>query len=128
MSRIAKTPIELPSGVDISIKDSEVKVKGPKGNLSLQLHSNVNLEQEEKTIVVKPASDSDIPMAGTFQAFRSRRQVRRNWWSGVVTSSRSARLLRKSGRSVHRSLTRARVFGIQTNAWCAKRPRKPDVR
>ncbi len=68
MSRIAKAPIELPSGVDIDIKDSEVKVKGPKGNLSLQLHSNVNLEQEEKTVIVKPASDSDIPMAGTFRS------------------------------------------------------------
>lgn len=68
MSRIAKAPIELPSGVDITIKGSEVSVKGPKGNLELKLHDSVSLEQEDKTIMVKPAKDSDVPMAGTFRS------------------------------------------------------------
>ena len=68
MSRIAKAPIELPSGVEIKIAGSEVSVKGPKGNLVQQLHPCVSLEQEDKTITVKPASDSDIPMAGTFRS------------------------------------------------------------
>jgi len=68
MSRIAKAPIELPSGVEIKIAGSEVSVKGPKGNLVQQLHPAVNVEQEDKTITVKPASDSDIPMAGTFRS------------------------------------------------------------
>ena len=68
MSRIAKAPIELPSGVEIKFNDSEVSVKGPKGNLVQQLHANISLEQEDKTITVKPANDSDIPMAGTFRS------------------------------------------------------------
>ena len=68
MSRIAKAPIELPSGVEIKIAASEVSVKGPKGNLVQKLHPAVSLEQEDKTITVKPASDSDIPMAGTFRS------------------------------------------------------------
>lgn len=68
MSRIAKAPIELPSGVEIKFNDSEVSVKGPKGNLVQTLHANVSLEQEDKTITVKPAKDSDIPMAGTFRS------------------------------------------------------------
>ena len=68
MSRIAKSPIELPSGVEIKFNDSEVSVKGPKGNLVQALHANVSLEQEDKTITVKPANDSDIPMAGTIRS------------------------------------------------------------
>ena len=68
MSRIAKTPIELPAGVEVKIQDREVKVKGPKGNMALQLHASVSLEQEDKVISVKPATDSAIPMAGTFRS------------------------------------------------------------
>ena len=68
MSRIAKAPIELPSGVEIKIAGSEVNVKGPKGNLVQSLHPNVSVEQEDKTITVKPANDSDIPMAGTMRS------------------------------------------------------------
>jgi large subunit ribosomal protein L6 len=68
MSRIAKAPIELPSGVEIKIAGSEVSVKGPKGNLVQSLHPNVSVEQEDKTITVKPANDSDIPMAGTMRS------------------------------------------------------------
>ena len=33
MSRVAKNPITLPSGVEFNISGSEVKVKGPKGSL-----------------------------------------------------------------------------------------------
>jgi len=68
MSRIAKAPIELPSGVELNVQGGEVKVKGPKGNLTLQLHPRVSLEQDDKNFVVKPANDSDTPMAGTFRS------------------------------------------------------------
>jgi len=68
MSRIAKTPIELPSGVEVKVQGSQVNVKGPKGNMVLQLHSSVSLEQQDKVISVKHATDSAIPMAGTFRS------------------------------------------------------------
>ena len=68
MSRIAKAPIDLPSGVEVKIAGGEVSVKGPKGNLVQSLHPNVSLEQEDKTLTVKPANDSDIPMAGTMRS------------------------------------------------------------
>lgn len=68
MSRIAKAPIELPSGVEIKIAGTEVSVKGPKGNLVQSLHPNVSVEQEDKSITVTPANDSDIPMAGTMRS------------------------------------------------------------
>ena len=68
MSRIAKAPIELPSGVEIDIKGGEVKVKGPKGNLELRLHPNVSVEKQESSYAVKPATKADTPMAGTFRS------------------------------------------------------------
>ena len=68
MSRIAKSPIRTPAGVEIDIKDGEVRVKGPKGSLALQLHPNVSLEKDEDQYVVSPASDGDVAMAGTFRS------------------------------------------------------------
>ena len=71
MSRIAKAPIELPSGVELKVQGGEVKVKGPKGNLTLLLHPNVSVEKDDENYMVKPASNSDIPMAGTFRSLVS---------------------------------------------------------
>ena len=68
MSRVAKNPIKLPSGVDINISGSELKVKGPKGNLVLNLHPNVSLDENDGEYLVKPDSDKSIVMAGTFRA------------------------------------------------------------
>jgi large subunit ribosomal protein L6 len=68
MSRVANTPIEIPSGVEVKILDGNVSVKGPKGTLGLQLHSSVVLEQEDKIILVKSVDDSKQAMAGTFRA------------------------------------------------------------
>jgi large subunit ribosomal protein L6 len=71
MSRIAKAPIALPSGVQLDIKGDEVRVKGPKGDLSLRLHPNVRLEQADGQYLVTPANDADIAMAGTFRSLVS---------------------------------------------------------
>jgi len=68
MSRIAKAPIELPAGVELNVQGGEVKVKGPKGNLAMQMHPRVSLEQDDNNFVVKPAGNSDIPMAGTYRS------------------------------------------------------------
>ncbi|MES9873894.1 MAG: 50S ribosomal protein L6 [Candidatus Sedimenticola sp. 6PFRAG7] len=71
MSRIAKAPISLPSGVDINIKGDEVTVKGSKGNLHLSLHDSVKVSQDDGAINVSPKDDSvreQWAMAGTFRA------------------------------------------------------------
>lgn len=68
MSRIAKAPIQLPTGVELDVKGSQVKVKGPKGSLEVALHSTVSLKKEDDNFVVKPASNAAIPMAGTFRS------------------------------------------------------------
>lgn len=57
MSRIGKLPITVPSGVTITIEDSAVKVKGPKGELSHKLPSGITIERDDNTLNVKRASD-----------------------------------------------------------------------
>ena len=70
MSRIAKQPINLPSGVSVTIDGSLVKVKGGKGELSLALHNSVTLEQQDGVLSVAPQSEAanDRAMAGTMRS------------------------------------------------------------
>ena len=68
MSRVAKNPIKLPSGVDINISGSQVNVKGPKGKLELVLNSGVSLDETDGEYMVKPDSEKNVAMAGTFRA------------------------------------------------------------
>jgi len=68
MSRVAKNPITLPDGVDIKIDGLSVSVKGPKGNLALNLHPNVSLDHTDGVYMVKPDDDKHVAMAGTFRA------------------------------------------------------------
>jgi large subunit ribosomal protein L6 len=68
MSRVAKNPIKPPSGVDINISGSELKVKGPKGNLSLKLHPGVSLDEQDGEYLLKPVDEKHFAMAGTFRS------------------------------------------------------------
>ena len=47
MSRIGKSPIEIPAGVTVQVKDHVVTVKGPKGELSQEINPAITVEQEE---------------------------------------------------------------------------------
>lgn len=68
MSRVAKNPITVPSGVDINISGSVMNVKGPKGNLELDIHPSISFDVNDGEYVVKTESDKDLAMAGTFRA------------------------------------------------------------
>ncbi|MDE1919848.1 MAG: 50S ribosomal protein L6 [Candidatus Omnitrophica bacterium] len=58
MSRIAKTPVELPKNVKISFDKAAVNVEGPKGKLALKLPVDVALENKENRIFVNRTSDT----------------------------------------------------------------------
>ena len=70
MSRIAKKPIELPSGVEFSVSGSQVSVKGPKGFLTVTLHDAVKLTQEDNVITLSPKDErqSSIAVTGTMRS------------------------------------------------------------
>lgn len=52
MSRIGKKAIELPAGVNVEIKDKLVKVSGPKGALTMEIHPDIDVRLEGKTLTV----------------------------------------------------------------------------
>ena len=57
MSRIGKNPITVPSGVDVTIADRSVTVKGPKGTLSRPIPGDIVVRKEESTILVERPDD-----------------------------------------------------------------------
>lgn len=57
MSRIGKLPVDIPSGVTVTLGDT-IKVKGPKGELAQDVVKLVSVEQVENQIVVSRANDS----------------------------------------------------------------------
>lgn len=68
MSRVAKAPIALPSGVEFKIQDSEVSVKGPKGTLAMRLHPGIELVQDQSEIRIRSRATGSAAMAGTYRA------------------------------------------------------------
>jgi large subunit ribosomal protein L6 len=61
-SRIGKRPIVVPSGVNVTIKDGRVEVKGSKGTLAMDLPPSVTVTKEGDSLsVVSSASESDAP-------------------------------------------------------------------
>lgn len=69
MSRVAKSPVAIPAGVLVEIKDGYIKVKGPKGELERPVHPSVVVSNEDNTLSfsMKKASASQA-MAGTMRA------------------------------------------------------------
>jgi len=57
MSRIGGKPIPVPEKVSVDIKDRAVKVKGPKGEMDLDLAEEVEAEMEDGSVVIKPLGD-----------------------------------------------------------------------
>lgn len=70
MSRVANNPVDIPSGVEAKITDSQLLVKGGKGNLNLQLHRSVGVTQDGTQLKIAAKDDSKTAnaLAGTFRA------------------------------------------------------------
>jgi large subunit ribosomal protein L6 len=58
MSRIGKRPVGVPKGVEVTISEHTVRVKGPKGDLKLDVHPELDIKLEEGQVVVERPSDS----------------------------------------------------------------------
>ena len=57
MSRIGKLPVQIPSGVAVTVDGNTVKVKGPKGELAHRLPAGISVEKTDATLNVNRASD-----------------------------------------------------------------------
>jgi large subunit ribosomal protein L6 len=58
MSRIGKKPVMLPEGVNVTIDNQTVTVKGPKGELTNTFHKDMVITLKDNTVVVERPSDS----------------------------------------------------------------------
>ena len=67
MSRIAKRPIKVTQGVEVSFKERQLSVKGPKGELQLTAHPAIELNIDDENIYVSPVDLNGpmSPMLGT---------------------------------------------------------------
>jgi large subunit ribosomal protein L6 len=60
MSRIGRLPIAIPAGVDVTIDGRLVTVKGPKGQLSRELHPDIAVSREDGSIVVTRPTEQKV--------------------------------------------------------------------
>jgi large subunit ribosomal protein L6 len=58
MSRVAKNPISVPSGIDVTIAANQITVKGPKGALTQALNADVSIERQGDVLLCKASNDS----------------------------------------------------------------------
>lgn len=58
MSRIGKSPVTVPSGIDVKIDGNVITVKGPKGELTQKFDSCVSISKEENELVFTRATES----------------------------------------------------------------------
>ncbi|MEM8593960.1 MAG: 50S ribosomal protein L6 [Pseudomonadota bacterium] len=64
MSRIANSPVSIPAGVEVSLSESDITVKGSKGSLTMDIHSAVEVKQDAGELSFA-SKISNSAMAGT---------------------------------------------------------------
>lgn len=73
MSRVAKQPIDVPKGVEVSINGQLVSAKGPKGQESITLHADVSAQLDDGVLGVRTqrTDQKSIAMTGTMRSLLS---------------------------------------------------------
>ncbi|WP_263081759.1 50S ribosomal protein L6 [Endozoicomonas sp. Mp262] len=70
MSRVAKSPVAIPGGVEVKLSGQDIAVKGAKGQLELTVHQNVEVSQEDNILTFAPRDGAkhSRALAGTTRA------------------------------------------------------------
>ncbi|MBK8303197.1 MAG: 50S ribosomal protein L6 [Chloracidobacterium sp.] len=68
MSRVGKKPISIPSGVTVTISESEMEVKGPKGTLRSPIPKGVSFKQEDGVLTAERSGDDVAAFHGLARA------------------------------------------------------------
>lgn len=68
MSRVAKRPIPLPKGVELTVEPRNFSVKGPKGALSIVKPESIDVRIEDGQAQLSTTDDAMIPLTGTLRA------------------------------------------------------------
>jgi large subunit ribosomal protein L6 len=67
MSRVAKTPVEIPAGVELKLTGQHVAVKGKNGSLELTVHDTVAIKQDDNVLSFEGKNAKASAMAGTMR-------------------------------------------------------------
>lgn len=70
MSRVAKAPVQIPAGVEVKLAADKIAIKGKQGQLELDVHSAVEIKQEDGVLTFAPKNGDkqSNALAGTFRA------------------------------------------------------------
>ena len=70
MSRVAKSPVTIPKGVEVKLDAESIAVKGKNGNMSMPLHDSVEVKQEDGQLIfaAREGVKNGWAMAGTTRA------------------------------------------------------------
>src|SRR5215212_10891235 len=58
MSRIGRAPVEVPNNAEVDVSEQTIRVKGPKGELTVPVGRGVEVKQEDGSLILERASDS----------------------------------------------------------------------
>lgn len=105
MSRVANNPVELPSGVEITLSGQDVTVKGSKGKLELSLAEGIQISQDDNVLSFAYDSDKFKAMAGTTRALVNNmvKGVSEGWEKKLILNGVGYRA-KASGTSVNLTL------------------------
>ena len=70
MSRVANSPVELPSGVEVTLADTQISVKGSKGTLAMTINPKVEIVKDDNVLTFAARSEDAFAraMSGTTRA------------------------------------------------------------
>lgn len=105
MSRVAKNPVSIPKGVEVSLENQQINIKSQKGCLTHLIHQKVVVNQEEGKLTFAPREKSQaaIALAGTTRAIVS------NYVQGVTQGFERRLTLIGVG---YRAEARGKVLGL----------------
>ncbi|MCL5038549.1 MAG: 50S ribosomal protein L6 [Firmicutes bacterium] len=63
MSRIGRKPVQVPAGVQVAVEGNTIRIKGPKGELSRELHQDMSVKLEGNEVIVVRPSDENFHRA-----------------------------------------------------------------
>lgn len=86
MSRVGKKPVAIPGGVQVTVAENKVSVKGPKGSLETGIGGGVSVIQEGNTLIVNKTGE-DKQSAANYGTTRAHIQ---NMVAGVTTGWKRA--------------------------------------
>ena len=102
MSRVAKSPVNLPQGVDVKVEGMNLMVKGGKGALDLTLTDGIGVNVEEDVATITFDGDAQRAMAGTTRSLLANmvKGVSEGWEKRLVLNGVGYRA-KASGKTVN---------------------------